>query len=147
MNLQEPKGSFTRWQSVTIGQLGYAVNLILGLAVATLGFQITLLLNDEFAPVAWQKCAFSLALLLLGTSVFFGIVVVINRLHDFRATMNAAREREKGSPATVVEEYRTLYGGLGPRTWLLFWWQVATFGIGAAVTLLSVLASASHKLF
>lgn len=146
MAQNEPSGSFSRWQAVTIGQVTYAVNLILGFAVAALGFQVTLLLNDKFAPVSWQKCAFSLSLLLLAASVILGIAVVVNRLRDFRATMNAARARENGSVESVVEEHRALYRRLGPRTWWLFWWQLGTFGAGTALTVLSVLASTSRKL-
>jgi hypothetical protein len=142
----EPSGSFSRWQAVTIGQLAYAVNLILGFAVAALGFQVTLLLDDKFVPSSWKKCAFSISLLLLAASVIFGIAVVINRLQDFRATMNAARARENGSADAVVEEYRALYRRLGPRTWWLFWWQLGTFGTGVLLTVISVVTSAGQKL-
>ncbi len=143
---QSPKGSFIRWQSVTIGQLTYAVNLILGFAVATLGFQIALLLNEKFVPVSWQKCAFSLSLLLLGLSILLGVAVVINRLRDFRATMTAARLREEEAASEALEEQRSLYRRLGARTWCLFWWQLGTFAVGIALTVLSVLASATQKL-
>lgn len=36
---------FVRWQGISTAQLGYTVNLILGLAVATLGFLVALLLQ------------------------------------------------------------------------------------------------------
>lgn len=142
----DPKGSFIRWQSITIGQLTYAINLILAFSVATLGFQVTLLLNDKFMPISWQKCVFSLSLILLSGSVALGIWVVINRLRDFRATTKAARKREEGAREEEIEPYRTLYRKLGKKTWCLFWWQVGTFGFGALCTVLSVLASSSHKL-
>lgn len=142
---EDRNGSFNRWQAVTIGQLTYTVNLVLGFAVAALGFQVTLLLNDKFVPVSWQRCAFLLSLLLLMVSVLFGIAVVINRLRDFRETMNAAQARENGS--IDVEKHRAVYRRLGQRTWWLFWWQLGTFGVGAILTVLTVLASASHKLF
>ena len=146
MTWEDPKGSFTRWQSVTIGQLTYAINLILGFSVATLGFQVTLLLNEKFVPVSHGKCVFSLSLLLLGLSVLFGIAVVINRLRDFRATMKAARLREQGATPESIEDQRILYRRLGARTWCLFWWQVGTFSFGILLVVLSVLASSAHKL-
>jgi hypothetical protein len=150
----DPKGSFVRWQSITIGQLTYAINLILSFSVATLGFQVTLLLSDKFNPVSWQKCAFSLSLALLAASLVFGVWVVINRLRDFRTTMKAAREREKlerkGAREEEIEKeiepYRVLSRKLGERTWCLFWWQVGTFSAGVFFTVLSVLASVSRKL-
>ena len=152
MPKDDPKGSFVRWQSITIGQLTYAINLILSFSVATLGFQVTLLLSDKFNPVSWQKCTFCLSLALLAASLVFGVWVVINRLRDFRATMKAAREREKLERRDVsaeeiekeIEPYRVLYRKLGERTWCLFWWQVGTFSTGVLFTVLSVLASVNH---
>ena len=146
MNKNEPKGSFIRWQSTTITQLTYSVNLILGLAVGVLGFQVALLLNDKFNPIAWQKCAFSISMFLLVLSVALGIWCVINRLRDFRATAKAARMREDGKPNEDTQPYRDLYKKLGKRTWVLFWWQVGTFGVGIFFTILGVWASMSQKL-
>ncbi|MBA7645757.1 hypothetical protein ES703_53515 [subsurface metagenome] len=146
MNKNEPKGSFIRWQSIKITQFTYSVNLILGLAVGVLGFQVALLLNDKFNPIAWQKCAFSISMLLLVLSVALGIWCVINRLRDFRATAKAARLREDGRPAEDIQPYRDLYKKLGKKTWYLFWWQVGTFGVGILFTILGVWGSMSQKL-
>lgn len=146
MSNQEPKGSFVRWQSVAIGQLTYAINLVLGFAIATLGFQVTLLLSKEFVLVSWQKCVFSLSLLLISASVLFGVTVVVNRLRDFRATKEAARLREDGASEDAIEPYRVLYRRLGATTWGLFWWQLGTFAIGVVLIVLVVLASVVHKL-
>lgn len=146
MKDDDPKGSFVRWQLITIGQLTYAINLILSFSVATLGFQVTLLLGEKFNPVSWQKCVFFLSIFLLVVSVGFGIWLVINRLRDFRATTKAARMREKGESDYAIEPYRNLYRKLGDKTWDLFWWQIGTFGTGVLFTFLSVLASVVHKL-
>lgn len=146
MPKDEPKGSFMRWQSITIAQLTYAINLILGFSVATLGFLLAILLGDKFNPVSWQKCVFSLSLILLSASVIFGVWVVINRLRDFRATAKAARKREEKAGEEEIEPLRVLYRKLGARTWCLFWWQVGTFSAGVFFAVLSVLASVSHKL-
>src|SRR3989344_1899197 len=106
-NTNEDK-SFVRWQGITISQLSYAVNLILGLAVAALGFVITLLLNKEFIPVSWMKCTFSVALLSLLASIGLGIWCVVNRLRDFRATKEVARKREKGATDSELQPLRYL---------------------------------------
>jgi hypothetical protein len=37
--------AFIRWQGRTIEQLGYSLNLFLGLAVAALGYEMSLLLK------------------------------------------------------------------------------------------------------
>jgi hypothetical protein len=142
MPKDDPKGSFVQWQSITIGQLTYAINLILGFSVAALGFEVTLLLNGKFdPPPCWQKFEFVAALFspfLLALSVGFGIWLVINRLRDFRATTTAARKREEGSSEEAIKPYRNLYRKLGTRTWCLFWLQIGTFGVGIAVFLIVV---------
>lgn len=83
---------------------------------------------------------------LLVLSVALGIWCVINRLRDFRATTKAARMREKGKPNEDIKPYRDLYKKLGEKTWVLFWWQVGTFGVGILFTILGVWASISKKL-
>ncbi|SCX25175.1 hypothetical protein SAMN05216379_12619 [Nitrosomonas eutropha] len=142
----EPRGSFIRWQSITIAQLTYAVNLILGFSVATLAFQITLLLNNGFVPASWQKCSFTLSLVLLLVSVGLGLWCVINRLRDFRATTKVARKRKKGASEFELEPLRNFYRALGRKTWGIFWWQVGTFGVGVLLTVISVGGSVASKL-
>jgi small-conductance mechanosensitive channel len=146
MNNNEPKGSFVRWQSTTITQLTYSVNLFLGLAIGALGFQVTILLNEKFNPVGWQKCAFSVSMFLLLLSIALGIWCIINRLRDFRATAKAARMREEEKPNEDIQPYRDLYKNLGKKTWILFRWQVGTFGIGIFFSIVGVWASMSQKL-
>lgn len=146
MSNDDRKGSHARWQATTIAQLTYSINLILGFAVATLGFQIALLLNEQFNPISWQKCAFSLSLILLLASLAFGIWSVINRLLDFRATARVARMRESGIHDDKIRPHRLLYKKFGARTWCLFWCQAGTFSAGILFTVLSVWSSVIHKL-
>lgn len=146
MPREEPKGSSVRWQSITIAQLTYSVNLALGLAVTSLGFNVVLLLNERFHPTTWQKWSFSASMLALLLSIGLGIWCVVNRLRDFRATTNAARLREDREPSDEIEKYRDLYRKLGERTWCLFWWQIGTFGIGIFLTVLAVCGSLIQKL-
>lgn len=143
---QGPKGSFVRWQSRTIDQLTYSVNLILGLAVAALGFEVSTLLNKKIQPVGCQKCAFDASLVLLLLSVLLGLWCVINRLKSFRATMKTARLREKGEDDVEIRPYRDLYRRLDKRTWPLFWWQIGTFGAGILFAIMAMGAILSVKL-
>ena len=146
MDNQEPKGSFVRWQAVTVAQLTYAINLLLTFAVATLGFQVALLAGDKFSLAAsWQKRLFSLSILFLGASIIFGLAVVVNRLRSFRATMRAARAREKGNTEALTTN-RALYKILDPRTWWLFWWQAGTFAAGIVLTVVSLLSKFGERL-
>jgi len=135
-----------RWQSITIAQLTYSINLILGFSVATLGFQIALLFNDKFHPSKWEQLAFGVSTFALALSVGFGIWCVINRLRDFRATTTAARLREDAKPHKEIESQRRLYEKLGERTWCLFWWQIGLFGAGIVFGVFSVLGPLIQKL-
>lgn len=146
MTNDDPKGSFIRWQSIRIAQLTYAVNLILGLSVAALGFQLSILFNEGYIPVSWQKCAYSVSLILLLLAVGFGIWCVVNRLRSFRATAKVARMREKGCSEEEMQPHRALYKKLDEKTWVLFWWQIGTFGIGVLLLVVAIMAILSQKL-
>lgn len=145
--MDSPKGSFVRWQSTTIAQLTYAVNLVLGFSVAALAFQISILLSKEFNPVSWQKFVFFISLLALMVSVGFGIWCVINRLLDFRTTAIVALMRERKKAEAELEPHRVLSEKLGKRTWGIFYWQIGTFGVGVALLTLGIAGSVSEKLF
>jgi len=40
---EEPIGSFVRWQAITIAQLTFAINIVLGFTGASLAFGVPLL--------------------------------------------------------------------------------------------------------
>jgi len=130
--------SSIRWQGRAVEQLGYALNLILGLSVAALGFELSLLLGDEFERVNWQNCLLVISILSLLLSVAVGLWCVVNRLQDFRATAEIARNREDLASALELQPLRTLTRTLGERTWLLFCWQTTTFGIGILLLVFAV---------
>lgn len=147
MSSSEPKGSFVRWQANAIAQLTYAANLVLTLAVATLGFQTSLLFNEKFCPVSWQKCLFGLSLTAMTASVAVGLWLVLNRLLDFRATKDAARLREEDAAESAIESHRVLYRKYGARTWTLFKWQLSLFGVGTLLAIACVAWVTRDKLF
>lgn len=154
--------SFIRWQGITLTQLGYAVNLILTFATASLGFSLSLIKDESYAPGCWAKAFMALSLLMILFSILFGIWCVINRLRSFRHTKNAARMREerdrmKGkspSSGTALAELqkqldveRACYTSLDKRTWLFFRFEVATFGLGIVLLIASFVAVYRGKLF
>src|SRR5713226_7634423 len=77
---------FVRWQGITIAQLGYAVNLILGFATASLGFSFLLIRDETFSPPCLAKVLRTLSMFLLMISIALGVFCVNNRLRDFRQT-------------------------------------------------------------
>ncbi len=139
-------GSFVRWQGITIAQLTFAINVILGFSGAALAFGANLLIREEFQPVGWARCAFVGSLVALLLSIGLGVWCVVNRLRDFRATTQAARKREAGASPEDIEPLRTLYTRLGRRTWVLFWWQIGTFLVGVCLVVASVTIAMWSKL-
>jgi hypothetical protein len=148
------KESFVRWQGIAITQLGYAVNLILGFATASLGFSLTLLRDEHFTPQHSEKGFFDLLLVLLGLSLLFGILCVINRLRDFRQTRDIARDRErlkdKGMNDVQIKEAlkqrRDDVENLGKWTWRFFWFQLASFSLGVLALVLVFASVYRNKL-
>lgn len=132
--------SFQRWQKIAIDQLGYALNLILTLTVATLGYWFVLLKDRDFCPSTSAKCAMTLSLLALGLSTISGGVCVVNRLRDFRGT--ARRAGGSLSEAPMKEDLRSL----GRRTWILFSVQLIAFAVGVLALAFSLLLTYGGKL-
>lgn len=136
--------SYVRWQNIRITQLGFANNLIILLAVALLGFGISFL-KDITTLNSYQKFFFWCGSTLVLTSIGFGIVVIINRLDDFKKTAQISRKRETGN-RTGIENERQETEELGERTWNYFITQVSTFLIGFLCLLFLVLIEYSDKI-
>jgi hypothetical protein len=138
--------SSIRWQGRTIEQFGYAINLILGLAIAAIGFEFSLVLTEKFSGSGWQNCLFGISIVALVLSAGVGLLGVVNRLRDFRATTETARKREDGASDLELQSLRILTNKLGERTWLLFWWQVSAFGVGVLLLVVAVAGSVARAL-
>ncbi|WP_153117484.1 hypothetical protein [Rhodocyclus tenuis] len=132
---QEDQSGFVRWQEITREHFSSVCNLILALATGLLAFYSTQLLDKKLTLC----CAFGFAaaaLIALSLSVAFALWCSINRLRDFRLTTQISRLRENGE--TELQYLRDESKSLGKFTWGLFWFQLATFGIGAACGALAV---------
>ncbi len=117
---------FTRWQQRTIEQLGFSINLILTLALGTLGY--TLAIYDKANAACLRKCTFVVACILLFLAVLFGIVASLTRLYDFRLTAQTNREADE----TECKRLRRITDRLGRCTWFFFLAEVVTFAIGVS---------------
>lgn len=141
------KGSFVRWQSITITQLGYTLNVILGLATASLGFAFASVKQGDF-ELGKAKCPFTASLFLLSASIVCALWCSVNRLRDFRKTERIARRREQ----LFREDYeltrlRREVTGLGQRTWILFWFQIGLFSAGEALLVVALVMIYRCRLF
>lgn len=148
-------GSFARWQSQTMAQLGYAVGLILAFGTASLGFALTLLKDQDVASSHWFKLLMLAIVALLLISIGLGLGCVVNRLLDFRKTTRIVRLREQlgNSRRTVrnldgrLRKYRVQSIRYGRRTWSLFRWQTITFSLAILLIVMRFVIAYHEKLF
>ncbi len=132
---------FQRWQKITIDQLGYALNLVLALTIAVLGYWFVLLRDRDFAPGPSAKCLMLLSLLALSFSVVCGLGCILNRLGDFRGTAKRARDDSSQDAPTKAHLDR-----LGRTTWVLFYSHLIIFALGVALLALALLLTYGRKL-
>jgi hypothetical protein len=131
--------SFIRWQKIAIDQLGYTLNLIFTLTIATLSYSFVLLKDKDFIPGSSAKCAVLMALWFLSVSAVSGFFCILNRLRDIRGT---ARRAKRDPEAPSRDELR----GFGRSTWYLFHCHAFTFAAGVASQAAALLLTYGYKL-
>jgi len=120
---------YIRWQGYTIAQLTFALNLFLGLSLASLAFAFSLVRDKDFLLVGCSKILFQISLISLCLSTLVGCFAVVSRLLDFRFTAKKIRSDESSDvESSSIHKYS--YKILGSLTWRLFWLQVLTLAIG-----------------
>ena len=113
-----------RWRKIAIDQLGYALNLTLTFAVATLGYCFALLKDKEFAPVHSAKQTMIVAMSALALSAIVGLGCALVRLLDFRGTARRACDHPKKPTKEAMHD-------LDNAVWVLFYLQLGAFAVGA----------------
>ncbi len=129
---------FVRWQTQTITQLSFAINLFAGLSVATLGFGVSFLREASFSPTRGYAIVYLIAIALLCVSVFFGIAATVTRLLDFRATAHKVRLYRTEPTSDEIAAVGDEATGLGKATWRFFWGLLSTFLVGTAGVIVSL---------
>src|SRR5271165_5266279 len=120
-------GRFVRWQSITITQLGYTINVVLSLSTASLGFAFVSVRQSDF-ELGKAKLPFDMSLFLLFASIVCGIWCSVNRLCDFRITARIARRSEQlFREPEKLKTLRQKAKRLGRWTWRFFCWQIGLF--------------------
>lgn len=133
--------SSIRWQGRTIEQFGYALNLVLGLAVAGIGYETTVILNKVMERAGWQNCLLTISFLALVLSVGVALWCIVTRLRNFRLTAEIARKREDGEANVNLQPLRTKSNDFDEFTWTLFWWQIWSFALGVILLIAVVVGS------
>ena len=143
----EKKEPFIRWQGRSLDYLSYAINLILTLSIAGIGFEAKLLSEESFVPLGLAKTVFMLsiaAFLLAGAA---GFACIISRIKDFKDTAAIARKKSKDEYDAELDDLRDLVGILGKSTRHYFNWQSALFCIAVMLLILSLSIMYHQKLF
>ncbi len=137
--MAEESDKCQRWRKIAIDQLGYALNLTLTFAIATLGYCFLLLKDKDFALVSSAKCTMILSLSALALSATCGFICVLNRLLDFRGTARRVCNHPK---APTKDELRDI----GNLSWVLFYVQLGAFAIGVGALAVTLLLTYGGKL-
>lgn len=125
--------SLTRWEKTRRDALGTAIALLFGLASGGAAYCSSLLTNKEAefgGTGTWFYLATALMFILC---LIASIAVTVTRLCSFRATVEVVRKREAGNDANALEGLRRRSNRFDSWTWGLFWLQLATFTLGAAL--------------
>ena len=140
--MEEPNENYIRWQNYRITQLGFAINLLIILAVGLIAFTIKNLQSDLILN-SMQKILFWFGSFLTLSSIGIGLFVVVNRLEDFRITAQIALKRGRNENTRNESEKAKK---IGKNTWNGFIWQVVTFIIGFLCLLIMFVIALSEKI-
>ncbi len=117
---------FQRWQGITIAQMSYVINTFLIITMATVGFSISqLLAHDYYCCI----CPILIGISFLLLCILFIVILIINRLMDFRITTQIRRKEDKNE-LDGIEQMRGRSTVLGTRTWSLFYISIGLFLVG-----------------
>jgi hypothetical protein len=95
--------SFIRWQQVTINERGKTINLFLGMSFATLGFVINELTKSDFHfRFCCDRFLIIVGTFLLLLNIVTLILLVLNRLKDFRLTTEISKKRECSDSSVIT---------------------------------------------
>jgi hypothetical protein len=153
---KEEKSNFNerivRWETHRINFLSFVINLILTLTGGSLVFWYSVLKD---ARADFCSLLLSFAGIMLASSFLLGIVTMLNRLEDFRQTVEKIRKREElselgsedeanqdskqNSLKAEIKELENQTRRLGARTYDLLYIQVGLFGLGNLVVFLCIL--------
>ena len=137
--------SFVRWQGRTIEELGKAINLLLGLCLATMGFVISKLLDKDFQ---FNSCSIKTTVI-IGTSIILVstillLILIYNRLLAFRSTTQIARKREKNDTANITD-LRQEVKRKDKYTWTLFSLSIGSFILGELFIIIGFIIEVSNR--
>jgi len=132
-----------RWDSYRINHFSYTINLILTLNLGFLGFIVSQI-NFNWSDNIYFLILLIVTFICLIISFYSGVILIINRLNDFRLTSKLTKLKkyrfEYKNELTENSEINTIQfqiqllskqtKELGKKTWCLFNLQIWCFVIG-----------------
>jgi len=138
--IEQPSDASTvRWQEQAVAQLSFAINLFIGLAMASLGLAFGWMTSKPITGSA--RCLLLVGVSLMLVSLLCGCGATITRLLDFRKTARIARRRERGVTSADLDDLRLSVRELGNATWRLFWLEIGSFVGGTLALVASVIVA------
>jgi hypothetical protein len=137
----------TKWDEIRRAQLGGTIAIVFGFASASLAFCASLLTEESTTFGGCRTVCFLVAVAFYTTSLIAGIIVTVTRLQDARLTAKIVARRNDSAEKEAVEALRLDARCLGRWTWRLFYFQLATFSIGAFFLLVTLWLVFYTKLF
>ena len=133
-----------RWEAYRVNFLSFIINLILTLTGGSLVFWYHVLKDQQSYCC---NCLLFTAGLMLAFSFAFGIATMLNRLCDFRLTVEKIRlerrifdlPRASNKHRRSLNEMKTQTKKIGKRTHLLLNIQAGLFAIGNLIVFLSIM--------
>ncbi len=114
----EDKERFIRWQRITIDYMGYAINTLLLITTASIGFIIAYLtettIRDQYFYAIFHGT------IILVFNVLLLLALIVNRLIDFRGTTSNIKAKKEVVDTKFV----------GKITWFLFYASILVFMMG-----------------
>lgn len=139
------KNSYIRWQDRRIEEFGKAINLLLSLSLAAIGFVIAKILDEDFEFSNY----FNLSIILIGISILLISVIsllclIYNRLNSIRTTAKIARKRE----TRQLEGINILRNRVNMRdkcTWILWKLSIFCFILGNLFIIIGFIMEINNK--
>ncbi len=139
-----------RWQETRIKQFSYVNYLVLTLALAILGFAVSLV--AEIESFRDTQCILilrfhRLSLISFSASIVLGILCSYARLIDFRKTSKIAKLRYNsgGRTTSKIQELRSATKKLGKYSWCFLGWQIHAFIVGFVFLMIAILLWRSNS--
>ncbi len=138
--------AFNHWHDHQITQISTVSATVFALASAGLGYSLSLLSDEKASLLKSNVPTIRLFTGAFAVSFVAALLLVVNRLEDFRRTKNIVRLRDDDPNHPELKGRRRVVDRLERWTWILFYGQLITFGVGGVTIIVFFWANYGSKL-